>query len=54
MYERTTSIHSERWVYNNFIADHVAYGLVKDVYAAFGLDARSIPAFDENRNFILQ
>ena len=54
VYEGTTPIHSERWTCNNFIPDHVAYGLVKDVYAAFGLDARAIPAFDENRNFILQ
>ena len=36
------------------IPDPVTYGLVKDVYAAFGLDARAIPAFDENENFILQ
>ena len=49
-----TPIHSEWWACNNFIPDHVAYGLVKGVYAAFGLDTRAIPAFDENRNFILQ
>ena len=54
VYEETAPIHSERQACNGFIPDHVAYGLVEDVYTAFGLDARSIPAFDENRNFILQ
>ncbi len=55
VYEGPSPIHSEQWVRNDFIPDHVAYGLVKDVYAKFGLvDARSIPAFDENGNFILE
>ena len=54
MYESTTPIHSEKRVPNEFIPDHVAYDLVKVVYAAFGLGTKAIPAFDENRNFILQ
>ena len=54
VYEGTTSIHSKQRVPSDFIPDHVAYDLVKDVYAAFGLDTQAIPAFDENGNFILQ
>ena len=35
VYEATYPIHSERRVHNDFIPDHVAYDLVKDVYANF-------------------
>lgn len=54
VYESTTPIHSDQRVPCDFIPDHVAYSLVKDVYEAFGLCAKAIPAFDENQNFILQ
>ena len=54
VYEDPSPIHSKKWVRNDFVPDHVAYGLVKEVYTAFGLDARAIPAFDEKRNFILE
>ena len=54
IYENSAPIHSERIIGQNFVPDHEAYGLVKDVYAAFGLDAKAIPAFDENQNFILE
>lgn len=47
-------IPEKEWVCDNFIADHVAYALVADVYAKFGLDSNAIPAFDENRRFILE
>ena len=55
VYGGKSPIHSVRWTGYNFNPDHVAYGLVKDVYAKFGLvDARTIPAFDEKGNFILE
>ncbi len=54
MYETTTPILSQKRVAKDFIPDHVAYSLVKEVYASFGLSAQAIPAFDENGNFILQ
>lgn len=38
----------------DFVPDHVAYDLVKDVYDYFGLDETYIPAFDEEGNFILK
>lgn len=54
IYNNTAPIHSERIIGQNFQPDQEAYGLVKDVYAAFGLDARAIPAFDKKQNFILE
>ncbi len=55
VYGGKSPIHSVRWTGYNFNPDHVAYGLVRDVYAKFGLvDARTIPAFDEKGNFILE
>ena len=55
VYEGTSPIHSVQWAGYNFNPDYVVYGLVRDVYAKFGiLDARAIPAFDENGNFILE
>lgn len=53
-YEGTTPIQTQKRVPCDFIPDHVAYDLVKDVYASFGLGTKAIPAFDENGNFILQ
>ena len=47
-------LFQKRTVDLNFIPDHVAYDLVKDVYGSFGLDTQWIPAFDENGNFILR
>ncbi|MDE0637684.1 MAG: ATP-binding protein [Candidatus Poribacteria bacterium] len=55
VYEKSDPIHFEKWVSNDFIPDHEAYGLVKHVYADFGIsDIRAIPAFDENGYFILE
>ncbi len=53
VYEGASLIHSVQQVPNDFIPDHVAYDLVADVYAKFGLVAKAIPAFDENKRFIL-
>ena len=53
VYEGASPIHSEQRVTKDFIPDHVAYDLVADVYAKFGLGAKAIPAFDENKRFIL-
>ncbi len=55
MYEGVSPIHSEQWTGCNFNPDYIAYGLVRDVYAKFGIiDPRAIPAFDEKGNFILE
>ena len=54
IYTHSTPIVSERTVDLNFIPDHVAYDLVKDVYDYFGLDGKWIPFFDENHNFTLE
>lgn len=54
VYKDMSPIYSKKWVCSDFLPDHVAYGLVEEVYTAFGLDARAIPAFDEKRNFILE
>ncbi len=55
VYEGTSPIHSICPAEYNFNPDQVAFGLVRDVYAKFGItDARVIPAFDENGNFILE
>ncbi len=53
-YNSSDPIISAQNVDSNFVPDHVAYDLVKEVYGYFGLDERWIPAFDENGNFILQ
>ncbi len=54
IYMHSTPIVSEQIVDLNFIPDHVAYDLVKDVYDHFGLDEQWIPFFDENHNFTLE
>jgi hypothetical protein len=55
VYEGKSPIHSVQWTGYKFNPDQVAYGLVRDVYAKFGLtDVHSIPAFDEKGNFILE
>lgn len=42
-------------VEHNFVPDREAYQMVKQVYAHFGItDPRSISAFDENGDFILE
>ena len=54
VYSHSHPIVSKRTVESNFVPDHVAYELVKEVYEYFGLETQWIPAFDENGNFILQ
>ena len=53
-YTQSRPIISKRTVDPDFVPDHVAYELVREVYDCFGLDAQWIPAFDENGNFILK
>lgn len=54
IYDGSTPIISKQTVDPNFVPDHVAYELVKEVYDCFRLEERCIPAFDENGNFILE
>ena len=54
VYTLPTPIISERTVDSDFVPDHTAYDLVKEVYEYFELDSQWIPAFDENGNFILE
>ena len=54
VYEGSIPIVSKRTVNPDFVPDHVAYELVKEVYDCFKLDDQCIPAFDEKGNFILQ
>ena len=54
VYRHSHPIVSKRTVESNFVPDHVAYELVKEVYEYFGLEPQWIPAFDENGNFILE
>ena len=53
-YNSLSPITSKRIVEPDFVPDHVAYELVKDVYEYFGLEPQWIPAFDENGNFTLE
>ena len=54
VYRHSHPIISKRTIESNFVPDHVAYDLVKEVYAAFRLDERAIFLFDENGNFTLE
>lgn len=54
VYEQPQPIISKRTVNPDFVPDHVAYDLVKDVYDSFGLNYGDIPDFDENGNFMLK
>lgn len=50
-YKGWNAIVSRITVHPNFHTGRVAYGLLRDVYAAFGLGEPDIPFFDANRNF---
>lgn len=50
-YDQVEPIFSKQTVNSDFIPDEVAYNLVKEVYAAFGLSEDSIPLFDANHKF---
>ena len=52
VYDSFDPIVSQLTVNPCFDADRVAYDLVKQVYASFGLDEDLIPLFDEKRNFV--
>ena len=53
VYQGLQPIISTKTVESDFVPDHVAYDLVKELYESFGLDAEWIPDFDEDGNFIL-
>ena len=50
-YRSSGPIVSKQTVGLDFVPDHVAYDLVKEVYAAFKLGPEVIPLFDANHNF---
>ncbi len=54
VYSISRPIISKRVLESNYVPDHEAYELVKDVYESFGLDKQWIPAFDEEGNFTLE
>ena len=54
IYQSSRPIVSERTIESEFVPDHVAYDLVKELYKIFGLDAEWIPDFDEEGNFTLR
>ena len=52
MYTQSDAI-GQRWtIEQEFVPDQVAYNLVKEIYASFGLSEDLIPLFDENHNFV--
>ena len=51
VYNSSKPIVSQQTANPDFVPDHVAYDLVRPVYASFGLSEDLIPLFDENRNF---
>ncbi len=53
-YQGSQPIISTKTVESDFIPDHVAYDLVKELYKSFRLDVEWIPDFDEEGNFILE
>ena len=51
VYNSSKPIVSQQTANPDFVPDHVAYDLVKPVYASFGLSEELIPLFDENHKF---
>ena len=51
VYASLDPIVSKQTVNPDFVPDRVAYNLVSDVYASFGLGKDLIPLFDAKRNF---
>lgn len=51
VYSSNAPINCKLTVNPDFVPDQVAYSLVKDVYAAFGLGKDLIPLFDAKHNF---
>ncbi|RKU26948.1 hypothetical protein C6497_12960 [Candidatus Poribacteria bacterium] len=54
VYQGSQPIISTKTVESDFVPDHVAYDLVKELYKSFQLAVEWIPDFDEEGNFILE
>ena len=52
VYTQPHAIGMQRTIEPEFVPDQVAYDLVKEIYASFGLSEDLIPLFDENHNFV--
>ena len=52
VYTEPHAIGRPQTIEPDFVPDQIAYDLVKEVYASFGLGKESIPLFDADRNFV--
>ena len=52
VYTQSDAIGNQQTIQPTFVPDQVAYNLVKEIYASFGLTEDLIPLFDENHNFV--
>ena len=52
VYTQSDAIGNQQTIQPTFFPDQVAYNLVKEIYASFGLTEDLIPLFDENHNFV--
>ena len=52
VYTEPHAIGQPQTIEPDFVPDQVAYNLVKELYASFGLSEESIPLFDENHKFV--
>ena len=52
VYTEPHAIGQPQTIEPDFVPDQVAYNLVKELYASFGLSEESVPLFDENHKFV--
>ena len=52
VYTEPHAIGEQQTIEPEFVPDQVAYNLVKELYASFGLGQESIPLFDADHNFV--
>ena len=52
MYTQSDAIGTQQTIEPEFVPDWVAYDLVKEIYAYFGLSEDLIPLFDANHHFV--
>ena len=52
VYMQSDAIGTQQTIEPEFVPDQVAYDLVKEVYASFGLTEDLIPLFDANHHFV--
>ena len=52
VYTQPHAIGGQRTIEPEFVPDQVAYDLVKEIYASFGLTEDLIPLFDADHNFV--